>query len=224
MKYQTPAAQGAFHASGRAGYVHWWPLVEPAMDILSLVRIPFMELYTPRKFNMEPENDGFQKEFLIFPGAHFQVNHGNNWQVDYDYNNIFFKWYQLWTGLYLNINCWYRVPFDTPVPSCKWHGSNWPNVLANQAWSSRNSRTVAVSQPLGSTKWNIKKTPKKEIQKVEMRMNKHERENCNGSIYIYILFLNGFLLHNDPISGGQKFEDTFGIQAWEHSLASTELD
>ena len=104
-----------------------------------------------------------KRNLSFFPGAHFQVNHGNNLQVDYDHNNIFFKWYQLLNGsihLYLNINCWYWVPFDTPLPSCKWHGSNWPNVLANQAWSSRTSRTVAASQPLGSTKWNMKKLPK----------------------------------------------------------------
>ena len=31
-------------------------------------------LFTPPKFNMEPENDGFQKE-SAFPGVDFQVNH-----------------------------------------------------------------------------------------------------------------------------------------------------
>ena len=33
---------------------------------------PFLFIYTPPKFNMEPKNDGFQKESPI-PGCHFQV-------------------------------------------------------------------------------------------------------------------------------------------------------
>ena len=32
----------------------------------------YIPLYTPPKFNMEPENDGFQKE-SPFPGTSFQV-------------------------------------------------------------------------------------------------------------------------------------------------------
>ena len=166
-----------------------------------------------------------KRNFSFFQGPIFRWTMETTGKLTMITTTYFFKWYQLWTGLYLNINCWYRVPFDTPVPSCKWHGSNWPNVLANQAWSSRNSRTVAVSQPLGSTKWNIKKTPKKEIQKVEMRMNKHERENCNGSIYIYISFFwMVFYYTMTPSQGVRNSRTLFGIQAWEHSLASTELD
>ncbi len=70
MKYQAPsAAQGAFRASGPAGCVHWWPLVEPAMDMLNLLynnhTLAFMEL-TLSKFNMEPENDGFQFSLHLF--------------------------------------------------------------------------------------------------------------------------------------------------------------
>ena len=35
--------------------------------------------YTPPKFNMEPKNNGFQKESPI-QGCHFQVNHVNLWE------------------------------------------------------------------------------------------------------------------------------------------------
>ena len=48
-----------------------------------MVKLDFQALgnrvYTLSKFNMEPENDGFQKESTI-PGCHFQVNHVKLWE------------------------------------------------------------------------------------------------------------------------------------------------
>ena len=48
-----------------------------------MVKLDFQALgnrvYTLSKFDMEPENDGFQKESTI-PGCHFQVNHVKLWE------------------------------------------------------------------------------------------------------------------------------------------------
>ena len=51
---------------------------------------------TPRKINMDPENDGSQKESLI-PGCHFQVNHVKLWE-----GNCFFS--TTGTGLKIFLN------------------------------------------------------------------------------------------------------------------------
>ena len=169
-----------------------------------------------------------KRNLSFFPSAHFQVNHGNNLQVEYDYNNIFFKWYQLWTGLYIYILTSTVGTGYLSTPQCL-HANDMaaigqmflqirPEAVATVA--------LASSQP---TTWiyqmEHEKTPKNEIHKVEMRMNKHERENWNGSIYIYIsIFWMFFYYTMTPSQGVRNLSTLFGIQAWEHSLASTELD
>ena len=48
---------------------------ETVRNVISRFRNPgFFKWDTPPKFNLEPENDGVQNDFL-FPGGDFHVNH-----------------------------------------------------------------------------------------------------------------------------------------------------
>ena len=71
--------EGSFCFQTRAGQICYIPLdALRIMDVYSGAKpqpmCPVTTRITPSKFNMEPENDCFEKE-SHFPGADFHVNH-----------------------------------------------------------------------------------------------------------------------------------------------------
>ena len=68
-----PDAIPAAYCKARSQHHHWrWALLQKGHGAFLVVFSPRPFWYTPAKFNMEPENDGFQEE-LPFLGTSSQV-------------------------------------------------------------------------------------------------------------------------------------------------------